>query len=206
MIGWLQGRLLEATEETALIDVSGVGYELQCSSSTLSDISASAHLVRLYVHTHVREDALVLFGFSTKPERELFHSLLKVNGVGPKMAMKVLSAGSVEYITQTIEAGDAVALAKLPKVGKKTAEQVVLTLRGKLPTEDAFAADGSKKSGTTQPPSRLARFSGARADVLSALVHLGFRPADVENWLQTANESISLEDGVRQGLRALTNI
>lgn len=132
MIGYLKGKIIEVTSDSALIDVNGVGYEVLASSSNLAEMQNSLGTIELWIHTHVREDALVLFGFSNKLEREMFHSLLKVNGIGPKLAINALSGATPDQIIEMIELEDVKALSKLPKVGKKTAEQMILTLKGKL--------------------------------------------------------------------------
>ncbi|MES2965980.1 MAG: Holliday junction branch migration protein RuvA [Bdellovibrionota bacterium] len=199
MIGFLSGTILDRTEDGLLLDVSGVGYELTCSSNTLGDF-AMAPEARVWVHTAVREDAITLFGFSTQLEKRLFLSLLKVNGIGPKMASRILSGASLDQITSMIESGDVKGLSGLPKVGKKTAEQLVLTLRGKLVMEPEQTKPGAKSKSA----SPLARFSGVRGEVLSALVNLGFRLQDAEKVVGDLPEEIDVQNGVRQGLQALS--
>lgn len=199
MIGFLSGTILERTEDGLLLDVSGVGYELTCSANTLGDVATSAE-ARLHVHTAVREDAITLYGFSTALEKRMFLSLLKVNGIGPKMASRILGAASLDQLTSMIEAGDVKALSSLPKVGKKTAEQVVLTLKGKLVMEPEQLKPGAKSKTT----SVAARFSGVRGEVLSALVNLGFRLQDAERVVGDLPEEIDVQNGVRQGLQALS--
>lgn len=200
MIGFLRGTVIERNDDGCVLDVSGVGYELSCSATTLDDTLASDE-VRLWVHTAVREDAITLYGFSTTTEKQMFLSLLKVNGVGPKMAIKILSAAPTSHLTQMIEAGDVKALSGLPKVGKKTAEQLILSLKGKLVVtpEVATAKPLPKKAGVLAP-----KFSGARADVLSALVNLGFRLPDAERVVGDLPEDVDVQTGVRSGLQALS--
>jgi Holliday junction DNA helicase RuvA len=133
----------------------------------------------------------------------MFNSLLKVNGVGPKMAIKILSAARMKDLAQMIESGDVKALSSLPKVGKKTAEQLILSLKGKL----VIGTDGSGESAKPTDKSKTAplpRFSGTRADILSALVNLGFRLQDAEKVVGDLPEEIELQQGVRQGLQALS--
>jgi Holliday junction DNA helicase RuvA len=148
-------------------------------------------LVELWVHTHVREDALHLFGFATESEKALFLSLLKVQGIGPKSALNVLSGAPFHQIMSWIEDANVQALSKLPKIGKKTAEQMVLTLQGKLVRP---GADGVVGAG---------RFV-ARPQLISALVNLGFRLTDVEKVVDGMSPDTDLENGLRQGLGALT--
>lgn len=189
MIGYLQGRPLRFYADHLILLVQGVGYELHCSTQTLSDLEGKS-MVEVWVHTHVREDTLQLFGFSSEAERGLFLSLLKVNGIGPKSAMQILSGARADQITQWIEDANAGALAKLPKIGKKSAEQIVLTLQGKL----VRAGEASASSG---------RFA-ARSQIVSALVNLGFRLNDVERVVDQMPPETNFENGLRQGLAGLT--
>jgi len=199
LIGYLKGKIVERNEDSVVVDVGGVGYELICSLNTLAAV-ADGDEVELRVQTLLREDALQLFGFATALEKRMFNSLLKVNGVGPKMAIKILSGANLEDLARMIEAGDVKGLASLPKVGKKTAEQMILALRGKLAIDDSPAPKPSKSSARS---SVGVRFSGARADVLSALVNLGFRLQDAEAVVGQLPEDIGVEQGVREGLRIL---
>lgn len=191
MIGYLKGKILEVTNDSALIDVQGVGYEIHASLNTLADLQERMGRgeVVVWIHTHVREDALQMFGFARRDEKNLFLSLLKVNGVGPKMAMSLLSGAQTEQIHEMIEAGDAKALAKLPKVGKKTAEQIILTLQGKLVRVEAPKIVKTK----------------VQDEIQSALIHLGFKPQVVEQFVATLPKDIETEEGVRRGLGALSN-
>jgi Holliday junction DNA helicase RuvA len=201
VIGLLRGRVVENSEESLILDVGGVGYELSCSTNTLSDLLGRDE-VQVWVHTHLREDALVLFGFSTPLEKKMFHSLIQVNGVGPKMAVKILSGASLTHLVNMIDKGDVKGLSGLPKVGKKTAEQLILTLKGKLvlAEEEKPAAKGKKPSPAVSMAETLGE---TRAEVFSALVNLGFRPQDAETVVGTMPEDIDLQQGIRQGLQAL---
>ena len=194
MIGYLKGILVEVGVDTALIDVGGVGYEILASANTLSDLQAllSKEII-VWIHTHVREDAFQLFGFHSKEEKNLFLSLLKVNGVGPKMALSILSGGRVEQIHEMVESGNAKALSGLPKVGKKTAEQIILTLKGKLVLIEPTTSNAKKKGATSHP------------EITSALLNLGFKPQAVEQFVATLPASSDVEDGVRRGLAALSH-
>jgi Holliday junction DNA helicase RuvA len=203
LIGYLRGRIrnnFDRSEDSIVLDVSGVGYELTCSLNTLDEFQQSLiEDVEVFVQTMLREDSLTLFGFSSLLEKRMFNSLLKVNGVGPKMAIKILSAARMVDLAQMIEAGDVKALSSLPKVGKKTAEQLILSLKGKL----VLSADEPKaaaKGKVVVAP----RFNGTRAEILSALVNLGFRLQDAEKVVGDLPEEIELQQGVRQGLQALS--
>lgn len=196
MIGYLKGELIEASLESALILNNGVGYEVLASQNLLSDFLGRVKTeVEVWIYTHVREDVLQLFAFAGPAEKQLFLSLLKVNGVGPKSALNLLSGASVNEIIQMIEAEDAKGLSKLPKVGKKTAEQIILTLKGKLVIEDRVA-----------PVAASAQLSLSKSsqDIRSALINLGFKPVDVEKIVAHLPAGIDFEQGLRQGLSALT--
>ena len=188
MIAQLKGRVFQSTEDTLLVDVNDVGYEITCSSTSQQDLLAQDS-TRVFIHTHVREDAFILFGFSTLLEKRLFLSLIKVNGIGPKMAISILSASTIENIIQFIEDGNVKGLSSLPKIGKKKAEQIVLSLKGKL------VMDEDQKSSTSFP---------ARDDICSALINLGFKANDVTKVVESLPCSIDVQTGVRQGLSALT--
>lgn len=174
--------------DSLVLDIRGVGYELTCSSTSISAVSGK-EVVQLWVHTHVREDQISLFGFFSPSEKKLFLSLIKVNGIGPKMAIQVLSAAPFDKILKMIDDGDVKSLVALPKIGKKKAEQIVLTLKGQL----VFADNSSPGSSFV-----------ARADIVSALVNLGFRLTDVEKTVDQMPKETDLQAGVRQGLAALT--
>ena len=192
MIGYLSGTILEiGIDNMVLIEVQGVGYELLCTSNTVSALNLEER-AQLRVYTHVREDVLQLFGFANIGERELFQSLIKVNGVGPKMAIAVMSATTTERLLAMIEEGDVSSLTKLPKVGKKKAEQIILSLKGKLilaEEQQSLNVSGAYRS---------------RGEIVSALVHLGFKINDVEKVVDTFDVDIDMQSGVRKGLALLT--
>ncbi len=194
MIGYLKGHVIDIASDSATIEAGGIGYEVTASLGTLGELKLHG-TTELWIHTHVREDAFSLFGFLTKTERSLFLSLLKVNGIGPKSAINILSGASFDRICAMIEAEDVKALSSLPKVGKKTAEQMILTLKGKL-VHEADVTPGKIKGAAT-PRHR---------EISSALINLGFRPQDVEIVVSGFEKEIELQDGIRQGLAALTSI
>jgi Holliday junction DNA helicase RuvA len=189
MISYLQGRPLRWSTDHFILLVQGVGYELHCSGHTLQALEGR-QFVEVWVYTHVREDVLNLFGFATEMEKTLFLSLLKVNGIGPKSALNMLSGAPATQIVQWIEDANVAALSKLPKIGKKSAEQIVLTLQGKL-VRESESTSGS-------------RFQ-ARPQIVSALVNLGFRLSDVDKVVDQMGPETDLESGLRQGLTALTS-
>jgi Holliday junction DNA helicase RuvA len=189
MIGFIQGKVLEISEDGILINVRGVGYELTCTTSTLEKAQSSEWL-NLWVHTHVREDALQLFGFSSRAEKRMFLSLIKINGIGPRSAIHILSGATLEQLVAMIESGDVKGLSKLPKVGKKTAEQMILALKGHLVLDE-------------ESPTRS--LFQSRDEIISALVHLGFKLTDVEKVVDRMPAEFDVQTGVRQGLSLLTS-
>jgi len=167
MIALLHGVLVEKRPNQAIVDVDGVGYEVTIPISTFSKLPDVGAAVRLRVHTHVREDALSLFGFLTQDEKTLFEKLISVSGIGPKLAITVLSGLAAQDLLLAIRRGELEKLVRIPGVGKKTAERMVLELRDKLP---APAGEGSAAS--------VPALSQVDQDVLSALLNLGCaRPA-----------------------------
>lgn len=183
MIAYLSGVVKWVDGNTVIIDVSGVGYEAICSTNTLSDLPEGKNSA-LWIYTHVREDVLQLFGFSTQVEKKLFENLLKVNGIGPKMAIQILSGAPLDRLIDFIEQQDVKALCQLPKVGKKIAEQMILTLKGKLVLEGA----GGKP---------------AVDELSSALSNLGFKPHDVQEIVKNIDRKIPFEDQIRIALSSL---
>ena len=164
MIGFLEGTVFDVTADNFILKAGGVGYEIMATTQTLSDAQVlMGQNLPLWIYSHVREDAFSLFGFLTKPEKEFFMQLLKVNGIGPKMALTAMSGAPMPQIQAWIEAGDAKALSGLPKIGKKTAEQIVLTLQGKLVIIETKGKAGVKARPETH------------RQIASALVNLGFK-------------------------------
>lgn len=195
MFGYLEGVIFDVSTDHLILKVNDAGYEIISTQQTLSDAQVlMGQKLSLWIYSHVREDAFTLFGFLTKPEKEFFMQLLKVNGVGPKMAMTMMSGGPLVQIQSWIEAGDAKALSSLPKVGKKTAEQIILTLQGKLVIIDQKGRIKSKTEIKSETHRQIA----------SALVNLGFKPQLVDEYISSVAMTTSIEDGVRQGLQKLT--
>jgi len=169
MIGLLRGRLLEKRPNQVILDVGGVGYLVAVPLSTFAALGELHAEVTLLIHTHVREDALSLYGFLSQREKHLFELLLGASGVGPTLALKILSGMNVEELVPAIRGGDLARLTKIPGVGRKTAERMVVELRDKL---EAVAIEAEKPAATSP--------AGVEADVKSALVNLGYdeRTAD----------------------------
>ena len=173
MIAHLRGRLLSKTPQTAVVEAAGVGYEVTISIPTFTALPAEGNEVALLVYTHVREDALALFGFTTATEKRLFEKLLSISGIGPKLAITVLSGLTPERLIAAIHSQDHATLTRIPGVGKKTAERIVLELRDKL---QELASAGATASSST-PVSE---------DVLSALVNLGYQRASAQKGVEAA--------------------
>jgi Holliday junction DNA helicase RuvA len=170
MIAYLSGKLFIKSTNSAIVDIGGVGYEVQIPLSTYYELGEVGAAVSLYVHTHVREDALQLYGFRTTLEKELFLRLMSVNGVGPKLALAILSGLSGDDLVRAIVAGNLVQLTGIPGVGRKIAERLIIELRDKLKTlpSGEVAADA--------PAGELS----LKSDVVSALVNLGWQQALAE--------------------------
>jgi Holliday junction DNA helicase RuvA len=174
MIAHLRGTLLVKHPNQAIVEAHGVGYDVVISVPTFSELPAAGAEVALHVHTHVREDALSLYGFLRIAEKHLFEKLLTVSGIGPKLAITILSGMPADEMVGAIRSGDIGRLTRIPGIGKKTAERMVLELRDKLPAP----------TGTAEVS--LAAASPVEEDVLSALVNLGYQRAAAEKALQVA--------------------
>lgn len=171
MIGQLRGRLAEKRPNQVLVDVGGVGYVVQIPFSTFAALGDLRAEVTLLVHTHVREDQLALYGFLTAREKHFFELLLSVSGVGPSLALKILSGMSVEDIIPAVRKSDLAQLTRIPGVGRKTAERIIVELRDKLAATEESA------------PERRGPADHLQADVLSALLNLGYERRDAERAL-----------------------
>ena len=169
MIGHLRGKVADKNPEGVLIDVGGVGYDVFLPLSTLAGLPQKGDDVSLHIHTHVREDMLKLFGFDKKQDLTAFRTMLKVNGVGPKLALAIIGALSGNQLAKVIEESDVKRLSAIPGIGKKTAERIILELSGKL----KLGSDGDLAGGG----------DGIMSELASALKNLGFRPAQVDRVL-----------------------
>ena len=177
MIALLRGKLLEKHPNQAIVDAGGVGYDVTIPISTFSALPDAGAEVLLRIHTHVREDALALFGFLTAEEKLIFERLISVSGIGPKLAVTVLSGIPTSDLASAIRGGQVAQLVRIPGVGKKTAERIVLELKDKL---DLIP-------GVVRTPGALAAtLSGLEEDVLSALVNLGSKPAAADAAIRKA--------------------
>lgn len=195
MIGLLRGRIILKQPPQILLDVNGVGYEIQAPMSTFYALPANDEPITLYTHMMVRDDAHTLFGFFQQTDRELFRTLLKVNGVGGKMALAILSGMSSDEFAMSIHAGDVAGLTRLPGVGKKTAERLIIEMRDKL-----------EKIQMTGPPQSVGKGFSAVAspdsDAVSALVALGYRPAEASKMVQLVlQDDMNTEDVIKAALQ-----
>ena len=185
MIGRLQGKVIEKQAPDLLVDVQGVGYEVLVSLNTFFDIPEVGAVVTLHTHFVVREDIQQLYGFTKVSERSLFRNLIKVNGVGPKMALAILSGMSANDFALSVHNNDTAALVKLPGVGKKTAERLLIEMRDKIGDIDTSGGDtGSGNSLSVQ--------SDLAQEAESALIALGYKPADAAKIInRVADESVT---------------
>jgi len=195
MIAHLRGKLLAKHPNQAIVETAGVGYEVTISIPTFSDLPAIGGEVSLHVHTHVREDVIALYGFLHATEKQLFEKLITVSGIGPKLAVTILSGMAADEMVGAIRNDDVARLTKIPGIGKKTAERMVLELRDKLPPTEAGQA--------AAPPA----FSAIEEDVLSALVNLGYQRALAEKAMAVSAKNgrqESFDSLFREALAALS--
>lgn len=196
MIGFLRGRLAARHPPQLVVDVAGVGYEVEAPMSTFYGLPATGAEVLLFTHLVVREDAHVLFGFGTERERSLFRELIKVSGVGPRIALAILSGVTVDEFHRCIEAQDAATLVRVPGIGRKIAERLVIEMRDRL----KVLAGPASVPGGTGPASGP---GSAQAEAFAALVALGYKPPEVTRLLQKVDASVtSTEELIRHALRA----
>ena len=197
MIGFLRGKLVHKAPPFLVLDVQGVGYEVEAPMTTFYDLPAINEEIKLHTHLVVREDAHILFGFSTEADRTLFRTLIKVNGVGPKLALTILSGQSAEEFHRCIHDNDTAALVRLPGVGKKTAERLVIEMRDRLPDTGDSGMTGNDKTGAA-----TASGSNPKQEAVSALCSLGYKPFDASKMVQNISaEGKSCEDIIRLALQ-----
>ena len=197
MIAHLRGRILEKQPTRVIVEAGGVGYDVAVPLSTFYGLGEPGAEVALRVHTHVREDALALYGFATALELDLFDRLISISGIGPKLALAVLSGIEPPDLVGAIERGDVARLTAIPGVGKKTSERIVLELKDRLPRVVPAAAAGDGAAGAASP---------VREDVLSALMNLGYHRPLAEKAVATAIKAIpdgGFEPTLKQALREL---
>jgi Holliday junction DNA helicase RuvA len=191
MIAHLRGKLLAKHPNQAIVEIGGVGYDVTISVPTFSDLPALGSEVALHIHTHVREDVIALYGFLRAGEKQLFEKLITVSGIGPKLAITILSGMAADEMGVAIRGNDLARLTRIPGIGKKTAERLVLELRDKLPAPggEAPAVSGLSPVGE---------------DVLSALLNLGYQRAAAEKALRAATKTGPFEVIFRETLGLLS--
>ncbi|HEY7787755.1 MAG TPA: Holliday junction branch migration protein RuvA [Casimicrobiaceae bacterium] len=190
MIGRLSGILLEKNPPQVLLDVQGVAYEVDVPMSTFYNLPQNGERVTLFTHLVVREDAHLLYGFGSDRERRAFRQLLKVNGIGARIALSVLSGLSVGELAQAITEQAAGRLTRVPGIGKKTAERLLLELK------DKFAADVTQTVGANRPPP-------ATSDIMNALVALGYSEREAVAAVRQLPDGVAVADGIKQALKLL---
>lgn len=191
MIGRLSGILLEKTPPLVLIDCNGVGYECEVPMSTFYNLPAVGEKVVMLTHFVVREDAQLLYGFGSSQERATFRQLLKVNGIGAKSALSILSGLSIDELVQAVALQETAMLTRVPGVGKKTAERLLLELK------DKFTIDGVAAMHSNQPKS-------ATSDVLNALLALGYNEREAVSAVKLLDKEVTVSDGIKQALKSLS--
>jgi Holliday junction DNA helicase RuvA len=198
VIGFLRGKLVLKAPPLLVLDVNGVGYEVEAPMTTFYNLPAIGAEIMLHTHLVVREDAHILFGFSTDADRSMFRTLIKVNGVGPKLALTILSGQSAEEFHRCIHNNDTQALVRLPGVGKKTAERLVIEMRDRLPDLDDSVGtiDSVLMSG------KATSVNSPKQEAISALCSLGYKLADASKMVQNISaEGKSCEDIIRLALQ-----
>lgn len=198
MITFLRGKLIDKRPTVAILDVNGIGYRVHIPASSFEKLPAAGSIAHLHTVLHVREDAMQLFGFSTTAERSVFETMLAVSGVGPKLALAALSAMSPAELRDSVVSGDTALLTRIPGVGRKTAERMIVELRDRMATL-------SDVGGATGVTSVTEDQSSARGDAIAALVSLGFNRAAAEKALRKALKSnpglTTPEEMIRLSLR-----
>ncbi len=198
MIGSVRGRIAAKTPPQLMVDVGGLGYEIEAPMSTFFHLPAVGEEVRLLTHLVVREDAHVLYGFGTESERRLFRSLIKVSGVGPKIALALLSGISVEAFSQCVLNEDITALTRVPGIGRKTAERLIVEMRDRLKDPEAPTVAGVVPIAAVASPEN---------EAYGALVALGYKPAEATRLLKAVGPGThTTEELIRRALQGATRV
>ncbi len=203
MIGRLRGEIVYKQAPRLMVDVNGVGYELDAPMSTFYDLPEPGQPVTLFTHLAIRDDAHILYGFARDSERSMFRALLKVSGVGAKVALAILSGMSTDQFAQAIQADDTAALVRLPGIGKKTAERLIVEMRDRLDKLDIVAPIASVNVSSSQVVAATANPANETAD---ALVALGYKPQEASRMVRSVSaEGLSSEEIIRAALKAAVN-
>ena len=194
MIGFLRGKLIKKQPPLLILDVKGVGYEIEAPMTTFYVLPKTGSEIEIYTHLVVRDDAHLLFGFATENERLLFRNLIKVNGVGAKMALTILSGIEANEFSQCIQNNNAERLTKLPGIGKKTAERLIIEMRDRI--------ENIPKLATIQKNGNMDKRSNPADEAISALISLGYKPAEASKYvLAITNDGMSSEALIREALK-----
>ncbi|OBY57296.1 Holliday junction branch migration protein RuvA [Pseudomonas sp. AU12215] len=200
MIGRLRGTVAEKQPPHLIVDVNGVGYELEVPMTTLYRLPSLGEPVTLHTHLVVREDAHLLYGFAEKRERELFRELIRLNGVGPKLALALMSGLEVDELVRCVQAQDTSTLVKIPGVGKKTAERLLVELKDRFKAWENIPSIAP----LVVEPMRVAAVSSAESDAVSALIALGFKPQEASRAVAAVQEEgLSSEELIRRSLKGM---
>lgn len=203
MIGRLRGKLIVKHAPSLLLDVGGVGYELEAPMTTFYELPEVGSEVTLHTHLLVREDAQLLYGFASEQERLMFRTLIKVSGVGAKLALALLSGISARELADTVQHNDIARLTRVPGVGKKTAERLIVEMRDRLP---ALGMDASQPGQADGAVASLAMAQNdAVKDAISALIALGYKPQEASRMVNVVdNKSLPSEEIIRQALKSVS--
>jgi len=197
MIGFIRGKLVSKAPPQLVVDVHGVGYEVEAPMTTFYDLPELGVELQLFTHLVVREDAHILFAFSTESDRMMFRALIKVNGVGPKLALTILSGQSAEEFQRCIHDNDVQTLVRLPGIGKKTAERLIIEMRDRLPKV-------AESTGSDQAVSVNVTANSPRQEAISALCALGYKPQDASKMVQAIPQlDKTCEDIIRLALQGV---
>ncbi|UFH50362.1 Holliday junction branch migration protein RuvA [Pseudomonas sp. KNUC1026] len=203
MIGRLRGTLAEKQPPHLIIDIGGLGYELEVPMTTLYRLPAVGQPVTLHTHLVVREDAHLLYGFFEKRERELFRELIRLNGVGPKLALTLMSGFEADELVKVVQAQDSSALVKVPGVGKKTAERLLVELKDRFKAWQTSPAMFELVPHEAAAPAEVPQAS-AEADAVSALISLGYRPQEASKAISAIKEKgLASEELIRRALKGM---
>lgn len=201
MIGLLSGKIISKRAPSLVLDVNGVGYEVEAPMTTFYELPGVGMQITLFTHLAIREDAHILYGFATQADRDLFRNLIKVSGVGGKLALALLSGMSSRDFVMTVRSNDAASLTRIPGVGKKTAERLIIEMRDRLKewNFDNATTVTDKYAASHSPPDFI-------KDAISALIALGFKPPEASRMVSGINtQGLGSEEIIRQALQSIAN-
>ncbi|MFQ5660263.1 MAG: Holliday junction branch migration protein RuvA [Gammaproteobacteria bacterium] len=201
MIGWIRGIILEKQPPHLLLDVNGIGYELEAPMTTFYSLPEIGEEIHIYTHLVIRDDAHLLFGFASESERRMFRALIKVNGVGARMALTILSGIESDAFARYIQQGDSDRLVKLPGIGRKTAERLIIEMRDRLKDWSMAANPGSE---TGHKPGAIEK--DPQNEAIGALIALGYKPQEASRYVHAVvTDDMNSEQIIREALKASVN-